>query len=192
MGPSCLNAQNKAGRRLATSSLVAQCAAWMSGRHSTRRSVGLPVIFLSLLTIASATGLPAVDRSERIVSPERTLRRFAIALVAGNERDLRATAVPHDDLDVLLSDKRPSGTALQMIRTQIERSRIKTHQANEEIKLPNGQTFTVTPDLVGDDRKVMSLVAMPIPMCLRRIDGQWRVDAYPLIAARRASATSQE
>lgn len=132
------------------------------------------------------------SKSSRVVSPERVLKRFVVALLAGDRKALEENCVAHDGLEILLTGDRPPAAALSMIRQQLEKSRVRDHAAGEVIKMPNGSTFTVAPDLVADGRKLMSLGSMPIPMSLVQVDGQWKVDPTPIVEARKAAAKKKE
>lgn len=130
-------------------------------------------------------------RPQRVESAERVLKRFLVAMISADREALEATTTENENLDLLLLDQRPPAIAISAFKSRVQSSRIKSHKAGEEVKLPNGKTFTVTPDLISVDRKVLSLVAMPIPMCVVRTDGHWKVDASPIIAARQAAAKSK-
>jgi hypothetical protein len=125
-------------------------------------------------------------------TPEDALRSFMVAAVEQDETALRAITLPDRDLVWLLRGRPAPAEAVEKMRTLAADMRIKRLRPGDPIKLPQGQTAVVGPDEVTEDRAVLLPEGSPLPVRLQRVDGRWKVDAGPVIAARKAAAAAQQ
>jgi len=120
-------------------------------------------------------------------TPEQALRTFLIAMLLKDEATLRAVTLPTADFDWLLRGEDVPVDQLEEIKTQVAKQSIRALKPGDEISLPNGRKATVQPASVTADDAILLTEGFPLPHSLRRIDGRWRVEAGPVIAARKAA-----
>jgi hypothetical protein len=123
--------------------------------------------------------------------PEEVLRAFFLAMILNDEAQVRALALPADGLELLWKGVPPPPEAEEQVKKQIAGQAIKTLKPGDEFTLPGKRRMTVPDEDVADDRAVMLPEGAPTPTRMRKVDGQWRVDARPLIAARKAAAAAK-
>ncbi len=125
-------------------------------------------------------------------TPEDALRNFMVAFVQQDEAALRAITLPDPDFDWLLRGQRPPTEAVEEMRTLAMRLTIRRLEPGESVTLPKGQTLTVRPEEVSEDRAILLPEGDFLPVRLRRVEGHWKVDARPIISARKAAAAAQQ
>jgi hypothetical protein len=126
---------------------------------------------------------------------EGAVRGLLVSMMNGDAAAVRAVVlpVPAADLKLLLGGSGQSSLTPEQ-RAQalpfVAGMPIHAMLPGESVDLPGapGEKLTVTPDMVGEDRAVLLPQRFPQPFVVRRVSGTWRVDAAPLIAARRAAA----
>ncbi len=124
-------------------------------------------------------------------TPEQALRTFLMAVVTKDEATLHGVTLPTDDFDWLLRGEAVPADHLEEAKAWTERP-IRVLRPGDEIILPGNRRTTVAPDEVDPDHAVLWPEGDPVPHRLQRIDGQWRVDARPLIAARKAADAARQ
>jgi len=83
-------------------------------------------------------------------------------------------------------------TQREAMRTLAMRLTIRRLEPGESVTLPKGQTLTVRPEEVSEDRAILLPEGDFLPVRLRRVEGHWKVDARPIISARKAAAAAQQ
>lgn len=126
-------------------------------------------------------------------TPEEALRTFLVAMVDQDESTLRAIALDDRDLSWLARGERPPAEVVEKIRSSVAALRFKRLRPGDQFKLgPQGRVAVVGKAEVTEDRAVLLPEGSPLPTRLQRIDGHWKVDARPIIAARKAAAAAQQ
>ncbi len=125
-------------------------------------------------------------------TPEDALRSFMVAAVEQDEPALRALTLPDRDLVWLLRGQRAPAEAVEKIRTLAADMKMKRLKPGDQIKLPQGGVVAVGQEEVTEDRAVLLPEGAPLPVRLHRVEGQWKVDAGPIIAGRKAAAAAQQ
>lgn len=120
-------------------------------------------------------------------TPEQALRTFLAAMITQDEKSLRAVTLPAKDLEWLLKGKPVPADLIENIKSQIANQPIRVLKPGDVITLPGNRKLTVQPDEVTKDRAFLLPEGMELPSRLRKVDGRWRVDATPMIAARKAA-----
>ena len=120
---------------------------------------------------------------------EGTLRSFMLGVAQSNEALIRKTIMPtsEEDLALLLRTETPP----EDVRAFLANARIRELAPGDTVTLPGNKTVKVGADEVTKDRKVLLLSDMPVPTRLQRLNGQWRVDARPMIDVRKAMSKSK-
>lgn len=123
-------------------------------------------------------------------TPEEAFRTFMIAMLTHDEATLRAVTVKTDDFDWLLKGDPVPPEHLEAAKRDIQKP-LRALKAGDEVKLPGNRKVTVQPEEVTADRAVLVADWMAVPTRMWKVDGRWRVDAVPLIAARKAADAAQ-
>jgi hypothetical protein len=125
-------------------------------------------------------------------TPEDALHSFLVAFVEQDEAALRAITLPDPDLDWLVRGLRPPAGAVEMMRTYAMELKTRRLKPGETVALPEGQPITVRAEDVTEDRAVLLPEGDLLPIKLRRVEGHWKVDARPIIVARKAAAAAHQ
>jgi hypothetical protein len=125
-------------------------------------------------------------------TPEDALHSFMVAFVEQDEAALRAITLPDPDLDGLLGGPRPPANAVEMMRTYAMELKTRRLKPGDSVAPTEGQPITVRPEDVAEDRAVLLPEGDLLPIKLQRVEGHWKVDARPIIAARKAAAAAQQ
>lgn len=124
-------------------------------------------------------------------TPEEAVSGFLAAMAAADLEQLKQFAMPDEDLAILVDGKKHEADPGKELR-QMKLSRLKI---GDVVTIPvSGGTAEVTMDetRVNESRQQLVLPQNPIPFDVVRKDGSWRVNAKPLIAARKASKRSAD
>jgi hypothetical protein len=125
-------------------------------------------------------------------TPEEALRTF---MVAGARQDvvaLRAVTLPDPELARLVQGEPAPPDIVERKRAHAAEMKIRRLQPGDKIKLPPNQDAVVGPGDVGEDRAMLLPEGERFPVALRKIQGHWKVDAGPIIAARKAAETARQ
>jgi hypothetical protein len=125
-------------------------------------------------------------------TPEGAWRSFVIAMLSRDEATLKTLALPAEGLEWLLKGEAPPQDALAQIKDQIGKQRIGRLKPGDRFTLPGGRIVVVAPEEVGPDRAVLVPEGDPIPTRVQRVAGHWKVDARPLIVARRMADAARK
>jgi hypothetical protein len=123
-----------------------------------------------MILFAACAGCNSSQQSagQSNVTPEETYRSFMIANLSGDESAIRPLVLDHDNAEVLWQGAYPpnvAATLAEQYRT-MEISRVGT---------PNA------------DRVVLQSSAAPMPLTVVNVDGDWKVDAEPIIEFRKGA-----
>lgn len=117
------------------------------------------------------------------VGPEAVLRSFMVAMIEQDREQLAATALPNDDLELLLSNEPlPPGAAEQFAAIKFRRLKV-----GEEFTFPAGNTITLDETQINDESVLLTSKDAPLPFKLVKVEGQWKVDADMIIATRKVA-----
>jgi hypothetical protein len=125
-------------------------------------------------------------------TPEEALRTFMVAGARQDEAALRAVSLPDPELARLVQGEPAPPEIVERIRAHAAEMKIRRLQPGDKIKLPPNQDTVVGPDDVGEDRAMLLPEAARFPVRLRKIQGHWKVDAGPIIAARKAAEAARQ
>jgi hypothetical protein len=126
-------------------------------------------------------------------TPEDALRSFMVAAVNQDEAALRAITLPDRELVWLLRGQPPPAEVVEKMRTSAAELKFKRLKPGDQIKVPpRGQVAVLGPEEVTEDRAVLLPEGSPFPIRVERIEGHWKVEARPIIAARKAAAAEQQ
>jgi hypothetical protein len=125
-------------------------------------------------------------------TPEEALRTFMVAAVAQDEPTLRAITLPDRELVWLLGGQPAPAEAVEKVRTLAAEMKVRRLKPGDQITLPQNRVAVVGPEEATEDRAVLLPEGAQVSVRLQRIEGHWKVDARPVIAARKAAAAAQQ
>lgn len=161
----CLGAAGRLVARGGYSGIIAMWKRWV---------VVIVLGILAACNRAAPTSSGPIDIvNDNANTPEGAYRRFMLANLAGQEKEIRPLIVDHENADILWRDAaypKDVAAALAEQYRQMEITRVKLPSQDE------------TPD-----RVLLGSSASPIPLAVVRIEGVWRVDASPIIEFRKAA-----
>ena len=121
-------------------------------------------------------------------TPEGAFKEYFYAMGMGDEKVLRSVTLPHDDFEWLLKGKHVAPEKADEYRKIIDEKFLTRRLAPGDIvDLPTGGQLKVRPQEVSEDRVVLLQKGAPLPTRLERHEGRWKVNAGPMIAARKAA-----
>ncbi len=141
--------------------------------------------------IDQARGATTAGSKTANATPEEAFRTFMIAIVSHDEATLREVTLPAEGFELLLTGKAAPASALGGIKQQLTSRPIRRLKAGDRYPLPPGKSGVVGAEEVGPDRAVLMPEGSPVPTRLEKVKGRWKVDARPVIAARKAAGAAR-
>jgi hypothetical protein len=119
--------------------------------------------------------------------PETVLREFLKAMVIGDQETGSRLILDNPDTEILWRFPVPKEHLTEATKS-IEGMSLKRMKVDDTYALPNGKKLIVTERDVNPDRLLVIDANEPsIPFILVKSGKRWKVDASPLIAARKAA-----
>lgn len=145
--------------------------------------------FITSFKLAKTQPEPTVEPKPAGGTPEDALRAFLLAMATHDEQTLRAVTLPVADFEWLLKGQAVPPDKLNELRADFERNpiQIRRLKAGDKFTLPGNREITIPRGDVSADRAVLVPAGAPVPTRMRKVDGHWRVDARPIIDARKAA-----
>jgi hypothetical protein len=125
-------------------------------------------------------------------TPEEAWRTFLIAMVMHDEPVLRKVTLPAKNLEVLLRGEVVPKDQISQYREQLVKQPVRRLRAGEVINIPGKGKMMLTNDDVSDVKAVILPDGAPVPTRCQKVEGRWKIDARPIIAARQAAAAAAE
>ena len=129
---------------------------------------------LLAVVIAGCDGSRHSAQGNASATPEDVYRSFMIANLSGDEATIRPLVLEHEGAAVLWQGAYPAEVA----------SELSDHYRRMDISRVEAED----PDAI--DRVVLHSSAVPMPLEVVRVDGQWKIDAEPIIRFRKAAQGS--
>jgi len=126
--------------------------------------------------------------AEGAATPEIALNGFLVAMIDADEAGVRAMALPHPDLSLLWKGQCPPPGQRALMKSMFDAKNFRSLKVGDEVRLPGGKTLVLTADRVNETRQSIAVAHLPIPFIVLKVGKRWKVDASPIIAARKAAA----
>lgn len=142
-------------------------------------------------SVESSTATAEEQSVAVVETPENVARMFWVAMLQHDETALRRLTIPADGLEILWEPdpilaargvrERPTSLWFLLAQAFMPYRRAAVGETFLFGKLP----VTFTHRHINDGSIVLIAPAQPMPTFVVRVNGRWRVDAGPLLAARR-------
>ncbi len=109
-----------------------------------------------------------------------------------DENVLREVTLETEDFEWLLKGEAVPAERIDEFTTFMEELEIRTLEGGEEIELPGNRKAIVRPEEVAEDRALLLPKGAPLPTRLRKVEGQWKVDATLVVKGRKAAEAARE
>jgi hypothetical protein len=170
-------------------------------------------IFLMLLSLTWSSFLLAADEpkpnanptttkseakqnAEQTDNPSAVIYQLFIAMAANDEQAIRKLILPNPDASVLWHGHKAPAMAIALIKKDIEKSKCRELKAGDVFILPGKQKLEIDDQMVNADNKMLVPTfggqEAPLPVQLKRVKGEWKVDASSIIAGRLAAQKAME
>ena len=149
----------------------------------------VPLFVCSLVSIATA----ADDNKQ---SPEDIFRRFMIASLNHDADSIKATILPNKDSEILWQGNPPPKEIKEQVAKSLDDLKLVPIKEGEKVTLPDGKELVVGKEMVGDKKMFVWVEIqgsrLPTPFSMEKTAEGWRIDATPLIEARKATKNAME
>lgn len=142
-----------------------------------------------------ATVVPEDGNHEReadLSTPEAAVRAFLLAVVESDENRIRQVTVPNPDLSILWQAKRPPPDVFESMRNYYRSVPLRCLKVGETVVYPRGKKVVLGERDINATRQQVTHPDNPIPFFVVQVDGQWKVDAWTVIAVRKATPKSRQ
>jgi hypothetical protein len=125
-------------------------------------------------------------------TPEAAFKSLLVAMALGDEAAVRRLALPDEEFAYLLAGDHLKPEQADALRKHAEKIVLKRLKAGDEVKLPNGQVLKIAPEEVTNTRAVIVPEGgPPLPLFAYRDNADWKLDARPIIAGRKAAEAAR-
>jgi hypothetical protein len=124
-------------------------------------------------------------------TPEAAFKSLLVAMALGDEAALQRLTLPDEEFAYLLKGDHLKPEQADLLRKEVEKMVLKRLKAGDEVKLPNGQVLKIAPEEVTDTRAVILPPGPPLPLFAYRDNAEWKLDARPIIAGRKAAEAAR-
>ena len=129
-------------------------------------------------------------------TPEEVVRAFFVAMFSNDEVGVRKEMLPNPNPEILWQGEPLPPEFLRWAKPHLQNMTCRECKVGEIIDLPGAPSLEVTDQMVNErSRLVFPIIGdepSPIPLFVFLVDGAWKVDAAPLIAARQAATRMKE
>lgn len=162
------------------------------GQVSLRRTDGT-VVTLPLERLSKADQDYVTKTSgEGSHSPEAVLRQFLVAMTLGDRETGKTLLRPNPTNQILWQGTPPPSEAAEEVKQHFQELELRRLTVGEKVTLPGGKVLVVDESEVNAGRVLIAAADAPLPFVLVRLEGLWKVDAKPIIAARTAAFSARK
>jgi hypothetical protein len=130
-------------------------------------------------------GSHAAGPKRLLPAPEETCVQFMLALLKGNKREIEKLILPNPESDVLLKSKPLPDFLLAEAEKDLRGIPFKRLTPGETVKISDNETRVLRAEEIDDNHLFIADPRKPTPFILVRVNGTWKIDARPIIAARK-------
>ena len=154
------------------------------------------MIFLVCLVLSLNLTTAAIADDFSAQRPEDAVQTLMLAMLKGDSKAIQAIILPADEAEILWQSGTPPKDVFDQIEKSIRAAKYTRVKEGEKALLPDGKEVVIEKGMIGP-KKVLLWVEMdgertPTPFWIEQKDEGWKVDARPLIAARKAVKATQD
>ena len=139
---------------------------------------------------------PGPETEQPTRTPEEVVRAFFIAMFSNDEVGVRKEILPDPDSAILWQGRPVPPGLLRQLTPHLQNMTCRECVVGEIVDLPGAPSLEVTDQVVNERRKLLFPIIgdepSPVPLLVILVDGVWKVDAAPLIAARQTARRMME
>jgi hypothetical protein len=139
---------------------------------------------------ASPDGITSDGPTNAASGADVALRRFLVAMVSGDQVEIRATIIDNPDAEILWQGNAKSSDEKAEATRLVNSTTFQHLKVGDEVHIPGGKTLRLDEDYVNENRQQIAVPDIPIPFILAKVNGIWKVDAGTVIAGRKAAAAA--
>jgi len=139
-----------------------------------------------------STTKPAATGAAATETPEQVLSAFLTAMLERDDAGIRRTALPDRELSILLNSQPLTATQKAIAKAALNPASFRRLKVGDRITLHGGKTILLDKSRINERRQEITLRGAPLPFILVNVNGEWKVDASALVAARNAAAATRE
>lgn len=126
-------------------------------------------------------------------TPIGAYKTFILAMAMHDEATLKEIVLPTDDFEWLLKAPRVPDEKLDQLKRALSNGlKVRLLKAGEEVKLPGHRLIRIRKEEVTGENAIVLPAGLPFPARCQKVDGRWRIDARPFIAAQRSDAEARK
>jgi hypothetical protein len=154
------------------------------------------VRYFMLICLILSLNLTATAADYSAQSPEDAVQTLMLSMLKGDADTIKAITLPVDEMEILWQGGTPPKEVFDQIEKSIRAAKYTRVKEGEKAQLPDGKEVVIEKGMIGD-KKVLLWVEMdgqrmPTPFWTEQKGDDWKVDAKPLIAARKAAKATQD
>ncbi|WP_437194437.1 hypothetical protein [Planctomicrobium sp. SH527] len=136
----------------------------------------------------TSTGAPTEAGTEAADSPEGVLRAFLLAVLSQDAESAQTYSLEDPDFQMLFEGEKRPEDVVAPLKATIGQLPIRQLKVGEKVTLQNKKRITVDAKMVSEDRTQLMAALFPEPVPMRKVDGIWKVDPRPIIAAGKSAS----
>ncbi len=151
------------------------------------------IISVSILIFAIVANAFCVDKEIPLTKRE-TCQKFFKSILQNDKEGVLSTILPAEGAEILWQGQAPPKEMLKQIEKAVQNLSIIEINEGETVELPNGKSFVITKEMINTRFiwVTMGGKRMPTPFLILKVKGNWKIDAKPLIAGRKAAKKIRE
>lgn len=171
----------------------AEFVAVADGKVTLRKKNGsLEVLPLKDLSEQDREVVASLGDDSHDASPEDVMRQILVALAGGKRKQAADLMLPHPNAALLFQGEFAPPQVVAQIEKQLLSEQISHLKPGDVVSLPSGETMTVGLDDVIADRVLLQIPDHPVPYSVVRKKNGWRVDATPIVQARKTAQSMRD
>ncbi len=146
---------------------------------------------VSTASVEVPSSLAATMASASLDTPESAVYEVLAAIFAKDQNRINRATVEAPDRDILAQGQDMSAIAIALAMARIRAVPFVHLKVGDVITLPGNKMLEITADRVNENQQYLTNADTPVPFIVIKVGDQWKVDAGPLIAARKAAAAAR-
>ena len=147
----------------------------------------------SATTTAPATAPATATRAApaALDTPEAAVHELLLAMLAGDKDRINRCTWPDEGREILVENQPLSGAQRLQLELQYRAMPLTRLKVGDTVKLAGGKSVVMDTSRVNAEIQQLTNADLPFPFSVELDGKDWKVDARPLIASRRAAVAAR-